>query len=73
MDEYMTIKDAAQKWGIGERRINTLCKEGRIEGAVKFGNSWAIPSASTKPTDRRIKSGRYVKTESNRNKNPKKD
>lgn len=42
MNEYMTIKQAAQKWGIGERRINTLCQEGRIEGAAKFGKSWAI-------------------------------
>ena len=51
MNEYMTIKQAAQKWGIGERRINTLCQEGRIEGAVKFGKSWAIPADAKKPID----------------------
>lgn len=61
VDEYMTIKAAAQKWGIGERRINTLCAEGRIDGAVKFGNSWAIPSGAAKPADRRIRSGKYIK------------
>ena len=61
MNEYMTIKQAAQKWGIGERRINTLCQEGRIEGAVKFGKSWAIPAGAKKPIDQRTKTGRHIK------------
>lgn len=43
MEEYLTIKEFSKKWGIGERRINALCKEGRISGAQKFGNTWAIP------------------------------
>lgn len=61
MKEYMTIKEASEKWGIGTRWINTLCHEGRIEGVVKFGASFAIPSATEKPEDRRIKSGKYIK------------
>ena len=65
MNAYMTIKQAAQKWGIGERRINTLCQEGRIEGAVKFGKSWAIPADAKKPIDQRIKTGRYIKQNNN--------
>lgn len=65
MNEYMTIKQAAQKWGIGERRINTLCQEGRIEGATKFGKSWAIPADAKKPIDQRIKTGRYIKQSNN--------
>ena len=65
MNEYMTIKQAAQKWGIGERRINTLCQEGRIEGAVKFGKSWAIPADAKKPIDQRTKTGRYIKQSNN--------
>lgn len=58
---YMKITEASEKWGIGERRINTLCLEGRIEGAVKFGTTWAIPSDAEKPKDERIKSGKYIK------------
>lgn len=65
MNEYMTIKQAAQKWGIGERRINTLCQEGRIEGAAKFGKSRAIPADAKKPIDQRIKTGRYIKQSNN--------
>lgn len=62
MEGYMTIKEASQKWGIGDRRINALCIEGRIPGATKLGNMWAIPSDAEKPQDARIKSGKYIKT-----------
>ena len=52
--EYMTTKDAEKKWNISERRIRQLLSDGRIEGAVKVGNSWNIPVDSIKPTDKRI-------------------
>lgn len=61
MNGYMKITEASEKWGIGERRINTLCLQGRIEGAIKFGNTWAIPSDTNKPKDERIKTGKYIK------------
>ena len=60
MEEYMTIREAAERWNISIRRVNTLCQEGRLEGAIKFGNSWAIPRDTDKPKDLRIRSGRYV-------------
>ena len=56
MEGYMTLKEAAEKWGIGDRRINTLCLEGRIEGASTLGNLWVIPVDTPKPDDNRIKS-----------------
>lgn len=59
--EYMTIQDAANKWGISSRRIQVLCSEGRLPGAIKFGRQWAIPVDAEKPNDARIKSGKYVK------------
>ena len=37
MQDFITIKKAAEKWDITARRIQVLCSEGRIEGAVKFG------------------------------------
>lgn len=61
MEGYMTLKEAAEKWGIGDRRINTVCLEGRIEGASKIGNLWVIPVDTPKPDDNRIKSGKYIK------------
>lgn len=61
MNGYLKISEVAEKWGIKERRINTLCLEGRIEGAAKFGTTWAIPEGSEKPKDGRIKSGKYIR------------
>ena len=63
MNGYLKISEVSKKWGIKERRINTLCVEGRIEGAIKFGNTWAIPENAEKPKDKRIKSGKYIKSD----------
>ena len=65
--EYMTIQAASEKWGISERRIQTLSTAGRLEGCQKFGRQWAIPTELEKPSDARIKSGRYIKA-NNKNK-----
>lgn len=59
--EYMTIQEVARKWRISSRRIQVLCSENRINGAVKFGRQWAIPVETEKPLDARIKTGKYIK------------
>ena len=59
MEGYMTIKETAEKWGVTPRRVQALCTEGRIDGAMKFGRDWAIPSAATRPADKRITTGAY--------------
>lgn len=59
MEGYMTIKQAAEKWGVTPRRVQALCVEGRIDGAMKFGRDWAIPVDSRKPADGRVKTGEY--------------
>lgn len=51
--EFMTAKEAAEKWGITPRRVQSLCAEGRISGAWRLGNAWAIPVNSEKPRDER--------------------
>lgn len=62
MNHTMTVKEAAMLWGITERRVTVLCKEGRIEGACKRGRSWEIPADAEKPADSRIKTGTYKKS-----------
>ena len=59
--DFMTIKQASAKWGICIRRVQTLCTEGRIEGAERVGHQWLIPDKAEKPGDARIKSGKYIK------------
>lgn len=61
MTDTMFVKDAAKRWNISERRVSTLCREGRISGAKKQGKSWLIPVDAKKPADGRVKSGRYKK------------
>lgn len=58
---YLSISQTAEKWGISQRRIRTLCVEGRIPGAFKMGAYWSIPDDAEKPKDERIKSGKYIK------------
>ena len=58
---YLSILETSEKWGISKRRIQILCAQDRIPGAVRIGNYWAIPEDAEKPKDARIKSGRYIK------------
>ena len=53
--EYIEVREAAEKWGILERRVTSLCRLGRIEGAKKVGKLWMIPSDAGKPIDKRTK------------------
>ena len=57
MGKYITTKEASVKWGITERRINVLCKAGRIPGAYKENHRWMIPPDVKKPVDKRFKEG----------------
>lgn len=59
--EYLSIRQTAEKWGISVRRVQVLCTENRIPGAIRIGYSWAIPVDAEKPADARIKSGKYIK------------
>lgn len=56
---YTTIKNIAEKWGITPRRVQVMCSQEKIPGAVKFGRDWAIPINAEKPEDGRITTGEY--------------
>ena len=56
--DYMTLKEASEKWGVTPRRINYYCAAGRIPGAVKMATIWLIPKDAEKPRDRRMKDGK---------------
>lgn len=59
--EYLTTVELSEKWGISSRRIGVLCAEGRLNGVIKKGKTWLIPSDAERPKDERIKSGKYMK------------
>lgn len=59
--ELMSARDAADKWGISQRRVAVLCSENRIPNAEMIGNMWFIPTSAENPIDAR--STRYNKTD----------
>ena len=59
LEGYLTVRETAERWGINTRTVQTMCNDGRIAGAQKFGKAWAIPADAVKPVDGRIVSGKY--------------
>ena len=53
--EYLPIQEFVDKWNISKRRIQILCRGGRISGAKMIGNIWVIPENATRPADARTK------------------
>ena len=46
----ITVKEAASKWNVSERRVQKLCSDGRIKGVIRFGKAWMIPMNAIIPT-----------------------
>ena len=61
--EYLKIEQIAKKWDISVRRVQLLCADGKIEGAVRFGRAWMIPQTAKKPVDGRTRAGRSLVNE----------
>jgi len=60
--EYMTTKEAADKWGIKIRRVQTLCENGQVENASRLGQIWVIPKDTPKPLDGRTKQAKLLRS-----------
>lgn len=46
----ITVKEASKKWGVTERRVQILCSQEKIKGAVRFGRAWMIPEHAVLPS-----------------------
>lgn len=58
--KFLKIEEVAAKWGISQRAVQLLCKEGKIIGAERFGRAWMIPEDAVRPIDRRTREGRVL-------------
>lgn len=56
--EYLTMKEAAAKWGVSDRMVTYYCTSGKIKTAIKKGGIWLIPANEVKPADGRSNNGR---------------
>ncbi len=54
--KFISVQEFSDKWHISKRRIQILCREGRIQGARMAGNAWVIPEDAGRPMDARKKS-----------------
>lgn len=68
--EFLTAKEAAEKWNITKRLVLKYCADGRIEGAQKFGNLWQIPADAKKPEDLRKAKNETKSSEIKRKQSP---
>lgn len=59
--DYLTMKEAAELWGVSSRMVTYYCTSGKIVGAVKKGDIWLIPFDSQKPADGRRTNGRKTR------------
>jgi len=55
--EWIILRQKKQQknGGISQRRVQLLCEQGRVAGAVRLGWAWAIPKEADKPADARRK------------------
>ena len=60
--KYISAIEAAERWHLSRRRVVALCGDGRITGAQKAGAYWIIPENAKKPSDARVKTGKYIGT-----------
>ena len=55
---WITAQEAADAWGLSGRRVQVLCSNGQVEGALRLKRGWLIPKGTPKPADGRAKNGR---------------
>ena len=65
--EYMSAPQAAEKWGISERRVQILCSQDGVPGVSKLGYMWLIPKDAEKPIDGRTKQRKELRHEQGAN------
>lgn len=53
--DFITAKQAAEKWVISDRQVRILCTDGKIKDAKRAGRSWLIPANAPKPEDGRAR------------------
>jgi len=63
--DWITPKQAAERWGISDRRVQYLCTNGKIDGVLRLGRTWLIPKDAPKPIDGRTKVAREIKSQKN--------
>jgi len=60
--KYLSSNEIAEAWNITPTRVIALARKGKIEGALRIGGRWMIPSKTLKPSDGRTKQAKKDKS-----------
>ena len=55
---WITPQEAAEAWGISDRRVQALCASGQVKDVIRLKRGWLIPKDTQKPADGRARNGR---------------
>ena len=47
--EFITTKEAADKWELSEQAVRRFCRNGKVPGAIHDGSTWLIPEKARRP------------------------
>lgn len=61
MIDFLTVKEAGEKWNVSGRMVTIYCKKSRIEGAIKKGKLWLEQIDAEKPMDGRTINAKRVR------------
>ena len=61
--DYLKVKQVAEQWGISDRRVRVLCEQGKIEGVIRQGRAYLIPTGAVKPVDGRTLRGINIESD----------
>lgn len=53
MNGFITVQEAAEKWGVTPRQVQLWCKENKIPGAQMYSRIWIIPENTKRPVTKR--------------------
>ena len=53
--KFISVKEAAERWGITDRAVRKYCSEGKIDGAFLTGKTWNLPEDALPPERKNAK------------------
>ena len=51
MQTYITIPEAAVKWGVSAQHVRHSCEKARISGVMRLSRLWLIPEDAVLPPE----------------------
>lgn len=60
MQTYITIPEAAVKWGVSAQQVRRSCEKARINGVMRLSRLWLIPEDAILPPELEYAAVRHI-------------